>query len=182
MEEADLAGRAARGDVDAYSEIVRRYQQLAFRTAYLITRHPEEAEDAAQEAFIKAYRALPRFRVGSSFRPWLLRIVANEAQNRRRSAGRRLALTRRLVLSRPSAGAAPSAERAALTDESHRALLEAVDRLPYGDRLIITCRYFLDLPEAETAEMLGIARGTVKSRLSRARARLRRELGAPTDE
>ena len=62
---------------------MRRYQEVAFRTAYLVTREAGEAEDAAQEAFVKAYYALARFRTDAPFRPWLLRIVANEARNRR---------------------------------------------------------------------------------------------------
>jgi RNA polymerase sigma factor (sigma-70 family) len=182
VEEADLVARAKAEDADAYSEIVRDYQELAFRTAYLITRDTAEAEDAAQDAFIKAYRALPRFRQGAPLRPWLLRIVVNEAQNRRRSAGRRLALAQRLLQDRPSTDAAPSVERAVLADEDSRTLLGALARLPDRDRLIIQCRYFLDLPEAEMVEMFGIPRGTVKSRLSRAMARLRSELGAANHE
>ncbi|MDQ3937610.1 MAG: RNA polymerase sigma factor [Chloroflexota bacterium] len=182
MEEADLIARAKEGDTDALSELVRNYQELVFRTAYLITHDAAEAEDAAQEAFIKAYRALPRFRHGAPLRPWLLRIVVNEARNRRRSAGRRLALAQRLFRSRPSADAAPSVEWAVLATENARALLEALGRLPERDRLIIHCRYFLDLPEAELAEVLGVPRGTVKSRLSRATAKLRSELGVSRNE
>ncbi len=146
-----------------------------------MTRDADEAEDASQDAFIKAYRALPRFRPGAAFRSWLLRIVANDARNRRRATARRARLTL-LAAHRPSAGAAPSAESTVLAHDTQSALLDALDRLREPDRLVITCRYLLDLPEAETAEILGIARGTVKSRLSRALARLRDELGAWTDD
>ena len=83
LEEAELIERARRGEVVAYEELVLRYQDVAIRTAYLIA-PDSDAEDAAQEAFVKAWSALPRFRAGSPFRPWLLRIVANEASNRRR--------------------------------------------------------------------------------------------------
>src|SRR4051812_49951717 len=75
--------------------LVERYQTIAFRTAWLVCGDAAEAEDAAQEAFLKAHAALPRFRSGAPWRPWLLRIVANEARNRRRSAGRRTHLAGR---------------------------------------------------------------------------------------
>ncbi|TMG03819.1 MAG: sigma-70 family RNA polymerase sigma factor, partial [Chloroflexi bacterium] len=88
-DDSQLIERAQRGDSAAYEEIVQRYQQIVFRTAYVITGSSADAEDAAQEGFVKAYRALDRFRSGADLRPWLLRIVANEARNRVRSSGRR---------------------------------------------------------------------------------------------
>jgi RNA polymerase sigma-70 factor (ECF subfamily) len=87
--DAGLIARSREGDGEAYGMLVARHQQVAFRTAYVVCGDAAEAQDAAQEAFLKAYAALPRFRAGAPFRPWLLRIVANEARNRRRSAGRR---------------------------------------------------------------------------------------------
>ena len=95
--DGELFKRAQRGDVAAYEEIVHRYQQVAFRTAYVITGSAADAEDAAQEGFVKAYRALATFRPDAEPRPWLLRIVANEARNRVRSTGRRQALELRLA-------------------------------------------------------------------------------------
>lgn len=160
----------------AYEELVRRYQDVAVRTAHLIA--PDgDAEDAAQEAFVKAWAALGRFRGGSPFRPWLLRIVANEARNRRRSAGRRSGLALRVAEDRPSGDAAPSPETAVLAHERRAVLLGALRGLRDEDREVIAARYLLDLSEAETAQTLGIPRGTVKSRLSRALARLRVGLG-----
>jgi len=156
----------------AYEELVRRYQDVAVRTAHVIA--PDgDAEDAAQDAFVKAWAALGRFRTGSPFRPWLLRIVANEARNRRRSSGRRAGLAMRAIEDRPSDDAAPSPEAAVLDHERQAALLDAVNRLRDEDREIIGARFFLELSEAETADALGIPRGTVKSRLSRALVRLR---------
>jgi len=172
-EDAELFARAQRGSIDAYEEIVQRYQQLAFRTAYIITGSAAEAEDAAQDAFVKAYRALGRFRTGAEPRPWLLRIVANEARNRARSAGRRLHLELRLVEGFRQGDAAPSPEAAAVEADERRRLIGLVNQLDYNDRLIIASRYFLDLSGEETAAALGIPEGTVKSRLSRALARLR---------
>jgi RNA polymerase sigma-70 factor (ECF subfamily) len=165
--------RAQRGDAAAYEEIVQRYQQVAFRTAYVITGSAAEAEDAAQEGFIKAYRALGRFRPGANPRPWLLQIVANEARNRVRSSGRREKLELRLAERFRPADAAPSPEAAAVAADEAQRLLQLVNGLSEEDRLVITSRYLLDLSGEETAAALGIAEGTVKSRLSRALARLR---------
>lgn len=156
----------------AYEELVRRYQRVAVRTAYVVA-GSSDAEDAAQEAFIKAYRALKGFRTGAAFRPWLLRIVANEARNRRRASGRRERLALRVADERPSGDAAPSPEVATLAEEERRIILDAVNELSEDDRLIVAYRYFLELSEQEMAEALGVARGTVKSRLSRALGRLR---------
>src|SRR4029077_7230455 len=96
-DDSALIARALRGDGAAYEEIVRRYQQLAFRTAYVITGSAAEAEDAAQDGFVKAFRALARSPRGAPVRPWLLSIVANEARNRVRSTQRRLGLELRLA-------------------------------------------------------------------------------------
>lgn len=175
-DESDLIERAKRGDGDAVEELVRRYQDVAFRVAYLITGDAEEAKDAAQSAFIKAYYALPRFRPGAPLRPWLLRIVANEARNRRTATGRHPTLALSAAADRPSGDAAPSPEEAAIAGERRHALLAAVDGLREDERLVIAYRYFLDLSEAEMADALEIPRGTVKSRLSRALARVRGRL------
>jgi len=172
LEEAELIERARKGEVMAYEELVRRYQDVAVRAAHVIA--PDgDAEDAAQEAFVKAYAALPRFRAGSPFRPWLLRIVTNEARNRRRSAGRRTGLALRAAEDRPLGDAAPSPESAVLAHEARAELVAALNLLRDDDREVIGARYFLELSEAETADTLGIPRGTVKSRLSRALGRLK---------
>lgn len=172
-----MAERARAGDVGAYEELVRRYQELAFRTAFVVTGSAAEAEDAAQDAFVKAYYALGRFRTGAPFRPWLLRIVVNEARNRRASAWRRHGLAERLAAGGPEP-AGDNPEAAMLTRERRETLLRALGRLSGEDRMVIAYRYFLDLSEAETAAALGRPRGTVKSRLSRALARLRAALNS----
>lgn len=171
--EEELVERAKRGDESAYEELVRAHQGIAFRTAYLVAGSAAEAEEAAQEGFVKAYRALGRFRRGSPFRPWLLQIVANEARNRRRSAGRRAALALRAAAEGSSGGAAPSPEGALLAGEERERLLEAVNALRDEERFVIGCRYFLELSEEETAAALGLRIGTVKSRTSRALEHLR---------
>src|ERR671923_1232861 len=168
LDESDLIRRAKRGDTHAYEELVHAYQGIAFRTAYVIARNASDAEDAAQDGFVKAWRALGRFREGAPFRPWLLRIVANEARNRRRSAGRRAHLALRVATQEPSGDAAPSPEASLLSAEQRAALLAAVNELPEDQRMVISLRYFLELSEQEVAETLGVPQGTVKSRTSRA--------------
>ena len=121
------------------------------------------------------------FRAGEAFRPWVLRIVSNEAKNRRRSVGRRERLTVRLAQDRGSGDAAPSPEAAALGHEDREALLGAIERLSEPERLVVTYRYLLELSEAETARALAIRPGTVKSRLSRALGRLRDQLEGSRD-
>ena len=156
---------------------MRAHQGIAFRTAYVIVGNASDAEEAAQEAFVKAYRALGRFRRGSPFRPWLLRIVANEARNRRRSAGRRAALSLRAAADESSGDAAPSPEGALLADEERGRLLAAVNELRVEERLVIACLFFLELSEEETAAVLDVRLGTVKSRTSRALEHLRETYG-----
>jgi RNA polymerase sigma-70 factor (ECF subfamily) len=177
LDETELVELARRGDLAAWETIVRAYQGLAFRTAYLLSGSAADAEEAAQDGFIKAYRALGRFRRGSPLKPWLLRIVANEAKNRRRAAGRREALTLRAAAEVRPGDAVPSPVAALLAGEERERLLAAVERLSDEHRDAIACRYFLELSEDETAAALGIRRGTVKSRLARALERLRDELG-----
>lgn len=181
MEDAKLVGLAKDGDVSAYERLVRVHQQVAFRTAYVITGDAGEAEDAAQEAFVKAYRALDRFRRGAPFRPWLLSIVANEAKNRRKAAGRRTGLVLRTAAEGSPVGGDPSPEAAVMASERRAELLGALGELREEDRQTIAFRYFLGLSEAETADALGCARGTVKSRLSRAIGRLRERMAEEED-
>src|SRR6266702_6907737 len=148
--------RALRGDAAAYEEIVQRYQQIAFRTAYVITGSSPDAEDAAQEGFVKAYRALDRFRLGADLRPWLLRIVANEARNRVRSSGRRHQRELRLAEGFRPGDAAPSPEAVAVAADERRRLLKLVNALSEDDRMVIASRYFLELSGEEPAAALGI--------------------------
>jgi RNA polymerase sigma-70 factor (ECF subfamily) len=162
--------RTRDGDLGAYEVLVARYTAAAHRTAYLLGAG-HEAEDVVQEAFVKAFRALPSFRDGATFRPWLLRIVANETRNLVRSRERRGALELRVVHREVVDHDGPESE--AVAGETRAVLLDAVRALPERNRLVVICRYFLDLSETETAQVLGWPRGSVKSRLSRALDRLR---------
>jgi len=175
-EERELVLRAKRGDERAFATLVRAHEQTVFRLAYVITGSAADAEDVAQEAFAKAWSALSRFRDSEPLRPWLLRIAANEARNRRRATTRRVQLALRAGRAESSGGAAPSPEATALAAEERSRLLEALGRLPLEAQLVLTCRYLLDLSEEETAAALRLRRGTVKSRTSRALERLRGEL------
>ena len=179
-EERDLVLLAQAGDARAYEELVRAHQEVAFRVAYVITRNAADAEDAAQEGLVKAWRALGRFRTGEPLRPWLLQIVANEARNRARSTGRREHLAVRAASAVSSGEAAPSPEDAVLDADRRRTLLAALEQLPEAAREILACRYLLELSEEETAQVLGLRLGTVKSRSARALDRLREAYGPRT--
>ena len=178
LDDLALVERARNGDVNAYEALVQQYQQLAYRVAYQVTGDAADAEDAAQEAFVNAYYALGRFRPGAPFKPWLCRIVANEARNRRMAAHRRTALADRAYQAQASGEAAPSPEAAAEADEFREILVEALGQLRDDDRLILSYRLFFDFSEADMAEALKVPKGTVKSRLSRALTRLRAALPA----
>lgn len=169
MTESSWIAQARRGDAAGWEALAREHQAAAFRLAYLLVGDADDAEDIVQEALIRAYRSLDRFDAARPFRPWLLRITANVAHNRRRTIARYLAAIARLGQTsvpgdRQPDGAPPPAARE---------LWQAVRRLSTADRQVIYLRYFMDLPVAETAETLGVAPGTVKSRLSRALERLR---------
>lgn len=138
----------------------------------------DDADDVVQEAFVRAFNALGSFRAQASFRPWLLQIVANETMNLHRARHRRAGLQLRLSThDYPPQPADADPETAAVSDDRRSILLDAVRQLPHKDQLVITCRYFLELSEAETAQVLGWPAGSVKSRLSRALGRLRVRLG-----
>jgi RNA polymerase sigma-70 factor (ECF subfamily) len=132
-----------------------------------------DADEAAQDAFVKAWYALDRVRDGSPLRPWLLRIVANEARNRRRAAGRRAGYELRSATDRSATATGPSPESAVLAAATRRTLQAALADLPDRQRDVIACRYVVGLGEVETAKVLGVAPGTVKSRAARGLARLR---------
>lgn len=165
--------RAQQGDARAFEELVRGEWEVAFRVAVVVTGDAAEAEDAAQQALVNAWRALARFDPDRPFRPWLLQIVANEARNRRRSAGRRTRLALQVERASASGDAAPSPETTVVTGDEQRRLLDALEALPDDGRAVLACRYLLGLSEQETAAALHVRRGTVKSRSARALDRLR---------
>ncbi len=172
IDDAEAVARSHGGDLDAYAVLVARYTLRAHRAAFLLGAG-EEADDVVQEAFVKAFRHLSRFRAGDPFGPWLLRIVANETKNLARSRRRRAALAIRLSTAESGEPAADGPVDEVLAAERRAGLLAAVNALPHKERQVVVCRYFLDLSEAGTAQVLGWPLGSVKSRTFRALNRLR---------
>lgn len=177
--EADLVSRARRQDEAAWVALVQQHQQPVFRLAYLLLGSAAthtEAEDVAQEVFVRAYLKLDQFEDGRPLRPWLLAIAANLARNRRRSRGRYWAALQRWWQRVGQADAVePAPAQSAALDARWQAKLlwQAVQHLSRDHQIVVYLRYFLDLSEEEMAATLDIAAGTVKSRLYRARQALR---------
>ena len=171
--ETELIAAAQSGDVAAYEKLVLLHEQTALRAAFLVVRDPKLAEDVSQEAFIKAYRSLGTFRAGAPFRPWLMRIVINQARNLNRADRSRAATAQRYGDELRSHGQGPSPESAVVETERRDRLLDAVARLRRDDQTAIHMRYFLELETDEIAHILGCAEGTVRSRVHRASRRLR---------
>lgn len=171
--EQDLIARAQRGEVAAYESLVTQYETLAFRAAYLITLDADEAADAAQDGFLRAYKALHSFKLGRPFRPWLLRIVTNLALNRIKSSQRRQHMTERFTQQAVVESDHLSIDGIVAKRDQSKRLLQAVSKLDRDQQTLISLRYFLELSEQEVAQMLNIPSGTVKSRTHRTLARLR---------
>lgn len=172
--EDELIRRARQGDPVAWEVIVRHHQEHVFRLTYLNLRDAAEAEDVAQEAFLRAYLSLDRFESGRPFRPWLTRIAVNLARNRRRSIGRYLKHLRRVLAQEPRPEPdSDGLEQAVQARWRADALWQAVQRLSQKKQEVVYLRFFLAMPEADMAEALDVPPGTVKSRLHRALADLR---------
>jgi len=162
--EADLVARARRGDPSAFEEIVRRHQARVYNLAYRMLRQREEAEDIAQEAFLKALAALPSLREPGALGAWLARITASLCLSRLRSPSRR----REVAVEHPVAEG-PDAE----AREFVSSVRAAVARLPHHYRLAIVCFYLEGRSYEEAARIAGVGVRTLKTRLYRARVLLR---------
>jgi RNA polymerase sigma-70 factor (ECF subfamily) len=171
--DADVVQRARSGDEDAYTCIVDQHREAVFRLAYLLLGDGDDAEDVAQETFLRAFRHLHRYDPQYALRPWLLRIASNLARNRQRSWGRYLGALQRFARQVPPP-APLTPEMQSLQFADAHVLWQAVRCLKHPEQEIIYLRCFLELPVSETAEMLNIQPGTVKSRLHRALQHLRR--------
>lgn len=177
-----LVRAAQRGDLDAYNRLVRTYERQAYAVALRLLRRPELAEDATQDAFLQAYRALDTFR-GGYFRAWLLRIVTNRCYDLLRAANRRAAdsLDDQSFESEPHwASVAPVDDPVARAAQGELgAFLErALGLLPEEQRATVILCDVQGYAYEEAAQIMQVALGTVKSRLSRARAALRDNLRA----
>ena len=172
--EGNLLARARNGDVYAFEEIVRRYQRRVYGVAYRIVRRHDVADDVAQEAFIRAHRALAGFDLARPFGPWICRIAANLAVNHVRSPRAREEELPTSLGEAPASAASPLAQ--VLEGEAKEVLDAAMARLPAEQRAVFVLRTLEELSYREIAEALGISIGTVMSRLSRAREKLREAL------
>jgi RNA polymerase sigma-70 factor (ECF subfamily) len=171
--EADLLASAQGGSLFAFDEIVRRYQRRVYSTALRIVRRHDLADDVTQEAFLRAHRALSSYDRGRPFGPWICRIAANLAINHVRSPEAREEALDEAALDRSPDPASDGPLGAILEQEARRVLEEAVGRLPAEQRAVFVLRTFEDLSYNEIAEALDLSVGTVMSRLSRAREKLR---------
>ncbi len=186
--EAELIVRAAHGDGAAFEVIMRRHNQLLFRTARSIIRNDAEAEDVVQESYLRAWRALGTYRAESKLSTWLVRITTNEALGRlRRKSAQVIPLEAAMMSSEPETQAALTDEpergpEQALQRSQMRKLMEArIDRLPEAFRTVFTLRAIEELSVEEVAQALEIPEATVRTRFFRARSMLRESLAQEID-
>ncbi len=182
-DDAALVSAARSGDQAAFTAIVERYQRRIYRVAYGLARSHEDADDLAQEAFVRAWQALDRFRVGEPLYPWLARIVTNLAYSLFRRRKRRPETSiEPLVEAGMQWGADDDPADHAADREHAGRLAEAFEELSEDHRAILVLRVVEGMSYDEIARTLEIASGTVMSRLSRARAELKARLEARTKE
>ena len=186
--DAELAARAGQGEAAAFEALMRRHNRTLFRTARAILRDDAEAEDALQEAYLQAYRALPGFRAEARFTTWMVRIVANEALMRLRKQARRAEIvplqssaTLEGLNEIPDTDMNKTPEREAQRVEMRRLLEAQIDSLPDDYRAVFMLRAVEELTVEETSKVLGIPEATVRSRLFRARSLLREGLASRMD-
>ncbi len=178
MDEAALIEAAQRGDIDCFNALVLHHQDAVYNVAYRIMGEHDAACDAVQDAFISAYRSIRRFR-GGKFRSWLMRIVTNACYDELRRRKRRPSVPLDVldytdVLDRQSDNPEAHAEDSALA----QAIQDCINALPDDQRVVVVLHDVQAYSYHEAAEIAGVSLGTVKSRLSRARGKLRRCLRA----
>ena len=178
-----LVQRAQKGDTGAFDELVRRYTSIVYRILYKILRHDEDTQDALQDTFVSAYRALPRFRQDARFSTWLYRIATNAALMKARARRTNLVSLdhptedpdAQSAWELPDWSATPDEE--IMTGETRRIMEEAIQALPPEQRAAFVLHDIQDLSSAETAQAMGITVSAVNSRLHRARVFLRDRIG-----
>lgn len=179
-DEGILVEKAVKGDLDAFNQMVLHYQNLAYSHAYSLLGDRQSAEDATQEAFIKAFQAMSGFR-GGSFRSWLLKIVTNAAYDLLRRSYRHPTQSfyskdendEKFESSRWLADPASSVQETVEQHELSRNIYKTLDELPEVFRSVLTLIDVNELEYTEAAEVLGVPIGTVKSRLARARMQMK---------
>lgn len=179
MDEQSLISAAQKGDLTAFNRLVEAYQSLLFNAAYRILLDGDTAADATQDAFLSAYRALGRFR-GGSFRAWLLRIVKNACYDQLRAKKRRPTASLDALLVSPEGASSHLRQRSsngplrqAMRSDLRHAIHQGLQTLPTDQRITVVLVDIQGFSYQEAAEAMAVAPGTVKSRLSRGRARLR---------
>ena len=182
-DETGLVLAAQRGDEAAFTEIVRRYQHAVYRVAYGLTRNASDADDLAQETFVRAYQAIGRFRAGEPLYPWLSRIAINQVYSLFRRRRRRPEAALEPLLEGGRQWAAPDDPEGEVADREHREHLHsAFSELSDEHQVVLVLRVVEGLSYDEIARTLAVPIGTVMSRLSRARAELKRCLRTRTGE
>jgi RNA polymerase sigma-70 factor, ECF subfamily len=181
-DESQLVAAAKAGDAGAFEELVNRYERKIFRLTMNITRNHEDAEDAMQEAFLKAYAHLGDFQEDSRFYTWLVRIAANEGLMRlRKRRPNQFSLDEPIegdedLIPRELEDWGPSPEQRYAQEEMHEILNKVIDQLEPDYRVVFVLRDIEELSTEETAMAMGISEAAVKSRLLRARLKLRQKL------
>jgi RNA polymerase sigma-70 factor (ECF subfamily) len=179
LPDTDLVSRAAAGDASAFQALVERHRSMVYRVAFQFAGNHHDAEDIAQEVFIKVYRSLERFRQEAQLSSWLYRIVMNACiDHRRRHAPAGSAPfgeeAEQQMINTPEES--PGPEQRAYAGELGAVLEAAIAALPKGQRLVFIMRHHQGLKLCEIAEALGLAEGTVKRQLHAAVHRLRQAL------
>lgn len=184
MNEQELILRAQRGDTNAFADLLALHERFVYNLALRTIGDPTEAEDVAQEAFVRAWQALPNFRGGSALRTWLYRIVINLCYNRFPRLRRELnELTDNSSTNLPEPASLEANPALYSELRERRALLHCeIERLPESQRLLIVLRYQDELSYEEIASLLGLPLGTVKTGLFRAKERLRQALSVYQEE
>ena len=173
MYEEELVRRSQAGDWDAFELLLDMHRTTLSRTAYLVTRDRESAQDVVQEALIQIWRDLPAYRPLGSLKGWMLKILVNKARKQYR---KRVVETVGLDAAEGLTHSGRSTEEAAEREEEARNMRRALERLSANHREVLVLRYYSELTVPEIASVLGVREGTVKSRLSRALSRLQQRL------
>jgi RNA polymerase sigma-70 factor (ECF subfamily) len=176
FDEAALIGKARLGDPQAFETLVLRYQRYVYNLALRVVGNPLDAEDIAQQAFVKAWRGLPQFKGEAHFSTWLYRIVTNVCYDHLPRIKRDLTTLQSddVIVDVPDEQ--QGVERTVLSDEECRLLHEALNKLPESYRLLLTLRHLQELSYEEIASVTGMPLGTVKTGIFRARQKLKTAL------
>ena len=189
LSDLDLATAIKRGDANAFTLLMRRFNRPLYRVARSVVKDDSEAEDVLQDAYLQAYRNISAYRGDASMRTWLTRIVVNEAIARSRKTARRASVIELSgAVDDPGAGDAgmdesgfPEPEKAAMRFQVRKVLEKNIDALPDIFRTVFVLRALEEMTVEEVAESLGIPEATVRTRFFRARSMLRHSLSQQID-